>query len=340
MQHYRPMSLLSLETAGQAHGRVFGRRRAMKFAIENSTLSIKPVARQFSEEIYEKRYALEIQSGDEFVELYVSQQHLDLLASRREPGLELAEVPVGARPIVLEFIFENVIRKFEDWLGAKHSVTECYIVSELPRDPNFFLEVSFDELSISVPGHFCEAHLQRLRNWSFSLPKDRPRNFHTQIAFRMGASTLTANQLKSLRVGDGIVVSVGGEEGWFAVVGEKYLAPVIRREDTFELAGPLLSEPLGPMRQMMNNELNENALDETTVDGDVGDVPIKVVFNAGRVTIPMSELEDIPVGHIFEVKTPQENSIEIVAQGIVIGRGRLVTVNGLTAVQVTAINLR
>lgn len=340
MQHYQPVSLLSFETAGQALGRVFGRRRAMKFSMGNDTISIRPVARQFGDEIHEKRYALECQSGGERVELYVSQQNMDLLVLRREPGLVLQDIPVAALPLVLEFIFEGLIRNFENMLGSRHIITDCYIINEPPHDPNFFFEIFIDNLSISVAGHFCEPHLHRLRHWALSLPRDKPRNLRTEIAFRIGAATLTTQQLKSLRVGDGIVLSVGAEEKWFAVVGEKYLAPVIRREGSFELTGPLLVEPLGPMRQMMNNELYENTADEMSIEGDVGEVPIKVVFNAGRLTIPMAELEDITVGHIFEVKTPQENSIEIVAQGVVIGRGRLVTVNGLTAVQVTAINLR
>lgn len=340
MQTYQPLSLLSFGNGTEPFRSSLSRRKPIAFVTEKSSFSVRPVARPVDERTAERSYIVEIESAGERVDLYFVQKQLDLLVARREPGLEFDEIPAAARAIVLEFILEDVVRFFENLLGVKHSITQCKILKQQMYEPNAFFEVSAEGLSLLVTGHFADRQLERLWHWSLSLPKDRPINLNSEIAIRCGTAALTMSQLKSLRIGDGIVISVGTDEEWFAVVGEKFLAPLLRRNGAFELLGPLLVEPSGPMRQMMDSELNGDELGEISSVGGVGDIPIKVVFNAGRLTVPMSELDEISVGHIFEVESSEESSIEIIAQGVVIGRGKLISVNGLTAVQVTAINSR
>ncbi len=73
-------------------------------------------------------------------------------------------------------------------------------------------------------------------------------------------------------------------------------------------------------------------------EGTVGDIPIRLVFDAGRIEVPLSELEGLGVGHVFDVGRHPSSNVDIVAQGRIIGRGEVITVEGLTAVRVTALN--
>lgn len=340
MQHYQALSLLSYANGAEPLRRALQRREAAHFVTEKGSFYVRPIPRPENEDEAERRYLIEVDCDSEKIQLCCRQAELDLLVSRREPSLELDEVSGLARALVVEFIFEDVIRLFETVLGARQSITQCNFLKPQSYEPNAFFEVSIEGVNLTVSGHFGNRHLEKLWNWSLSLPREKLRSAHVEIAIRAGTASLTAAQLKSLRIGDGVVLAVGAEETWFVVVGEKYLAPVSPRDGGFELTGPLLVEPRGPMRHMMDTERHEDAADDVSGVGEIGDIPIKIVFNAGRLTVPMAELENIDVGHIFEMDRPEESSVEIVAQGVVIGHGKILRVNGLTAVQVTSIGSR
>lgn len=87
----------------------------------------------------------------------------------------------------------------------------------------------------------------------------------------------------------------------------------------------------------MSTSSDEDHLFQVT-EGAIGDIPIRLVFDAGRIDVPVSDLEGLNVGHVFSVGRHPSRTVDIIAQGRIIGRGEIVTVEGLTAVRVTAIN--
>ena len=69
----------------------------------------------------------------------------------------------------------------------------------------------------------------------------------------------------------------------------------------------------------------------------IADIPIKLVFEAGRVELPLGRLEALGEGHVFPLDRPFDETVDIVAQGRIIGRGEIVTLDGFAAVRITAL---
>ncbi len=62
-----------------------------------------------------------------------------------------------------------------------------------------------------------------------------------------------------------------------------------------------------------------------------------MVFEVGRVELPLGELETLGSGYVFELQRDPDQAVDIVANGRRIGRGRLVEVAGAIGVQITRI---
>lgn len=338
MQHQQALSLLSYDLGAGPLNRALRRRKAYTLDTGVATYSIRPVARAGQGDVALKRYLVEIVGGEETTELYLDARGLDLLIARREPTLEWDEVPSGARALILEFIFEDLVRYLEAVLRTRHSIRLCKIQKQPPLEANAYFEIEVDDIKFDVAGCFSGSILERIWHWSLSLPREKPKYLNLEIAFRRGGAVLTASQIRSLRLGDGIVLSVGGSHDWTAVIGETIKVPVIERQNGFELTAPLTVGTQQSVRQMMDSVADDNlASEEEGAPGNIGDIPIKIAFNAGRLSLPISELENLEPGHVFELERLEESGIEIVAQGVLIGRGKLITVDGLTAVQITTL---
>ncbi|WP_137136363.1 FliM/FliN family flagellar motor switch protein [Rhizobium sp. FKY42] len=338
MQHQKALSLLSYDLGAGPLNRALRRRKAYTLNTGVAIYSIRPVARADQDDVALKRYFVEIVGGEDTIELYLDAQGLDLIIARREPTLEWDEVPSGARALIVEFIFEDLVRYFETILRTRQSIKLCKIQKQPPPEANAYFEIEVDSIKLGVAGCFNGLLLERIWQWSLSLPREKPKHLNLEIAFRRGGAVLTASQIRSLRLGDGIVLSVGGTHGWTAVIGEKIRVPVIERQNGFELTAPVTVGTQQSVRQMMDSVTDDNLASEVEgAPGQIGDIPIQIAFNAGRLTLPISELENLEAGHVFEMERLEESGIEIVAQGVLIGRGKLITVDGLTAVQITAL---
>ncbi|MCJ8510177.1 FliM/FliN family flagellar motor switch protein [Rhizobium lemnae] len=337
MRHPQALSLLSYDLGAGQLQQALGQKKAYTLITGVSTFSVRPIARSGHDDVALNRYLLEIVGGDDVIQLYVDAGALDLLIARREPTLEWDEVPSGARPLILEFIFEDLVRYFEAVLRMRQTIRLCKVQKQPPSEANAYFEMEMDDIKFEVAGCFSGLILERIWQWSLSLPREKPKSLYLEVALRRGVAVLTARQIRSLRLGDGIVLSVGGTHDWMAVIGEKITVPVIERQNGFELTAPLTSRTQRSVRQMMETFAEDNLASEEGAPGQIGDIPIKVAFNAGRLSLPISELENLEPGYIFHLERLEERSIEIVAQGVLIGRGKLITVEGLTAVQITAL---
>ncbi|MDR0444720.1 MAG: FliM/FliN family flagellar motor switch protein [Puniceicoccales bacterium] len=69
----------------------------------------------------------------------------------------------------------------------------------------------------------------------------------------------------------------------------------------------------------------------------VAEMPILVTFEAGRKSMRLCDLETLQEGFIFECENPVQASINICANGQLIGKGSLLNVEGRIGVRVTEI---
>jgi type III secretion protein Q len=144
--------------------------------------------------------------------------------------------------------------------------------------------------------------------------------------------SLRLAELKSLRAGDVIVVGTRGalenvriDDGartWRARLDESQLHVIEAG------AVPHRSEWRKPM-----NAVNEESGD--TARG-VADIPVRVEFAIGEVTLPFGELEHVEPGYVFELGRAIEGaSVDIRANGTRIGRGQIVAIGDTLGVRIT-----
>ena len=70
-------------------------------------------------------------------------------------------------------------------------------------------------------------------------------------------------------------------------------------------------------------------------DAAFDDLPIKVVFELGRLELPLGQLQDIGPGHVFELDRPLGEAVEIHAAGRRIGQGEVVRIEDQIGVRIT-----
>ena len=85
------------------------------------------------------------------------------------------------------------------------------------------------------------------------------------------------------------------------------------------------------------SDSNMNATSATTTV-KLNELPINIEFKLGQLQVPLSQIQDIQPGYIFNLENDIENSIvDIMANGSLIGQGRLVAIEDHLGIQVLQI---
>jgi type III secretion protein Q len=66
----------------------------------------------------------------------------------------------------------------------------------------------------------------------------------------------------------------------------------------------------------------------------LNELPVRLAFELGRLELPLSEVAVLGPGHVFELARDENQPVNILANGRLIGRGRIVTVAGTIGVQI------
>jgi type III secretion protein Q len=73
-------------------------------------------------------------------------------------------------------------------------------------------------------------------------------------------------------------------------------------------------------------------------DSSLDEIPVDLVFEAGRVEMSVAEVDRLAPGTILQLDRTAEDAIDIVVNGRKIGRGGLVKVGEMLCVRVTRLN--
>ena len=157
------------------------------------------------------------------------------------------------------------------------------------------------------------------------------------LTFLLGWIDLPLAQLTSLRVNDVVVPDV-----WWHQDGQRIWASLgsgigfdARLVDCISLH---VTSQVKHMTEHKDEESNIEAQSEATAAGvSLLDVPVRVNFDLGACTITLGELRQLQPGHIFEPATPPQRGVNLRVNGVQIGEGELVNIDGLIGVVVTRI---
>ncbi|ANP90528.1 MULTISPECIES: type III secretion system cytoplasmic ring protein SctQ [Rhizobium] len=329
--HLSPMGLHSGHGIPQA-------LEAWRIPFGGGMLAIRPLAPDIATDRMENPARLGLTMAGEPVELLAPGATLKLIVDRLEPLAQWDRLSPPACAAVLEYLLSDVLERVETQIGGQIALTDVGPAAPRELPGNFGFELTWQGLSLPLYGHFPEPMLMGLRRWANRLPRRQLAALTAEIAIRRGYAVLSASELKQLSVGDGILIDPMADENAIAVTGEHFLAACTLSNEGATLSGPLLTRPNGPMRHFMSNETIDQDLREAPTIASIGDIPVKLVFDIARIELPLSELESIAEGHVFPLDRPKQDAVEIVAQGRIIGRGEIVTLDGLTAVRVTALH--
>ena len=161
------------------------------------------------------------------------------------------------------------------------------------------------------------------------------------LALQAGSTVLPARLIRSLRAGDAVLL----QESEFGalhdsqpavlrlVVADRFVASIGRVQ-----AGWRLETPLGQAWKA-GHILSENVTDglagvEPVVDLD--ELPVRLVFEAGRLELALGDVRRLGVGSILEIGT-QPGQVRILVNGRRIGDGELISIENRSGVRITAL---
>jgi type III secretion protein Q len=152
-------------------------------------------------------------------------------------------------------------------------------------------------------------------------------------ALRLGTTPLTVASLRSLRPGDAVLLSSERREGGMLVVAEAWLAEARRNGEEWRLdAAPR------PARSRQDGEwtmhYGGDGMQDDDVIGDPDELPVKLVFDVGRLDVSLGELRRLDAGSVLELNGSADALVRISANGQLIGQGALVDVNGAVGVRI------
>ncbi|RFB86360.1 type III secretion protein [Rhizobium leguminosarum bv. trifolii] len=313
-------------------------RAAWQIPVREQTLSVRPLAPDIAAARTTDPVGILCRVGEREQMLIASAGALRLLAERLEPLLLWEKLSPSEKAAVVEHLFAEAFEAIENRISMSLSLLQIGAETQPDVSGNFGFDIGWNGMSLPLSGRFDETALAGLVGWASRLPRRTLNVLTTAVSIRRGYAVLSVSEIKSLRLGDGIVIDGGAPETVVAITGERYLATCMRSDKGAVLTGPLLSTPTGPMRHFMTNETVDQELQGEPRPSPVDSIPIKLVFDAGRLELPLRTLEMIGEGYVFNLDRPLSDAVDIIAQGRVIGRGEIISVDGLSAVRVTALH--
>ena len=149
------------------------------------------------------------------------------------------------------------------------------------------------------------------------------------------ALTLSRGALAGLRPGGAVLLSTEPAGGWLAL-GARWSAPGRAATGGVELVGPFrpTSERSRGEPHMAEEPQTPAAPGAPAQAARLDDVEIRVSFRAGEAHLTLEELRTLGPGAVIPLAQSSAPTVDILANGAVIGAGELVTLGDQRAVQI------
>ncbi|WP_338664486.1 type III secretion system cytoplasmic ring protein SctQ [Pararoseomonas sp. SCSIO 73927] len=264
----------------------------------------------------------------------------DRLLGAVDPAASGARGAGGA--LLLELLLEPVLGAVEAALDAPMAAVSLDAEPPVAFGPALGLTLLTAGGEVALAGRLAlpavaEARLLRALGALPPGPLPPPPWLTVPVSFRIGATEIAASDFAALRPGDGLPFDAArrGRGEALAVVGEAQ-GWIVR-------PGPRGCEALTPRRRLGAIGMEDWAAmpGDTTGpdDASVEELPVRLVFELGRLEVPVAELSAAGPGHLFPLPVDPENAtVDILANGRRVGRGSIVQVGeGVLAVRVISL---
>ena len=319
----------------------YRRRQPFCTTIAGRQVSISLAWRPFEEHAAKSRRLL-LRIDGEDAELSLARSLLDLLIASVDPRLSLDRLQPDHAALVMEFALAETLAGLEASLGLDLAVVSILPPRSKPESagqPAWTFGLTVEGLGSLT----CELRLsldqaikvtQHLDQYSQAAQASI--NVPMIVCLRQAAVTLPVNEIRSLSPGDVILVDqVCQPEGTvIAVIAEHLVVPV----ELSASGGLLSSYPIrrqgSPWEWSMEKE--HDAVRKSAPDAsDIDDLPVRLVFEVGRLELSLSEIRRLAPGAILPLMRPLDAALDIVANGRRIGSGTIVRIGDAVGVRVT-----
>jgi type III secretion protein Q len=280
-----------------------------------------------------RRYRLDFTVDGVAGEAVLSGSVIDAITCAVDPRQSLVRLKPEHAAVLVEFALRDELTALERNLGCRLAITAVCPERQAPAgaDPSFLTFVlSVEELGRS----WCELRLACSDAAKFVKLLDQcaarlepAADLPVTVCVRIAAATLSVGEISRLSPGDVVLVEQCCRKPHSAVVviAEHLVAPV----ELTAAGGELLTAPMRGRGSAWEWSM-ENVSGKPSRDGEqngvLDDLPVKLVFELGRVDLSLREIRQLAPGAVVALARPVEESVDVVANGRRIGRGNLIQI--------------
>jgi type III secretion protein Q len=279
-----------------------------------------------------RRYRLNFTVDGVAGEAVLCSSVIDAITSAVDARQSLACLKPEHAGVLVEFALRDELAALEQMLGCRLAVAAVCVEHRAPAvaDPSVLT------FMITVEGlgpSWCELRLACGEATKLVALLDRgatlapAADLAVTVCVRVGAATLSVGEISRLAPGDVVLVQqcCGKPHAAVAVIAEHLAAAV----ELTEAGGVLVTAPMrgrgSAWEWSMENPANKPSRDGEQ-NGVLDDLPVKLVFELGRVDLSLREIRQLAPGAVVALARPLEESVDVVANGRRIGRGNLIQV--------------
>jgi type III secretion protein Q len=289
-----------------------------------------------------RRSVIRLRLDDDESELRITRALIETLLARVDAALSLDRLAPEHAALIAEFALDGAVEALEASLACRLSLLS--IVPECDGTAGSEQVALTFTLAVGGLGSFTgelrlpAGHAERLAKLLDEETPARPvrLDLPAVVAVRVANATLTARELRGLRPGDVVLVdrACASAGTAIAVFGEHLVAPV----ELTPAGSRLAARPTrgrGSAWEWSMEKSAENLGGGGPEDADLGDLPVQVKFELGRIELSLNEIQGLAAGAVLQVARPAGEAVDIVANGRRIGLGTMVRIGDSLGVRIT-----
>jgi type III secretion protein Q len=271
--------------------------------------------------------------------LIVSRSLVKALVGALDPDQRVDHLDPRHLALVLELALDDALSTLEKGLGLQLAIGSVEMSSDAASDAaSLAFGIVIDGLGsffgeLLLPP-FYATHLARfLDRCAGGVVRDI--ELPVPVSVRVAAATCSVGEIATLLPGDVVMADHRCQEARtaVAVLAEHVAAPVRLTAAGAQLTAPPVRVQGSIWEWSMESGGGRPRGDAEKTDLD--DIPVKLVFELGRVELSLAEVRQLAPGAVIPVPRPLEESVDISANGRRIGRGTLVQIGNNLGVRIT-----
>jgi type III secretion protein Q len=259
-----------------------------------------------------------------------------------DASLSVTALAPADAALLLELAIEDALGRIETLSGCRIMLLSLAPAAMVPGVPMVALTISLDVQRLGASDCLLwlapvdAAALAGMLDAAAGADKAPVEDLAVPMSVRLAAASPTIGELKTLRRGDVMLVDdeCGAALRAVAVIAEHLVAPL-------DLVAPEMSfstRPIGGRGSAWEWSMDKptgGAGPMSLNEAEFDDLPVRVLFEVGRLELSLGELRRLDVGALLPLAREPENAVEIVVSGRRIGRGTLIKIGESLGVRVT-----